>query len=304
MDNLPYDVLCIIFDYLDDKSFVNFIMTSKSNYEYLHDQLLQRKIFGNNEIGGENANVVKKCWICRSNPYLHCMPLANDMEIDDIFFPNKKIRDETKRKRLRDFKTDRKFLVPLSVKKLTLSNFFNSPIEITENVKTIKICDTFNQQLYIPKNVISLKIGNKFNNQITFEDDSMLERLTIGKEFNWNLILPEKLKYLRLGSSFNRKIILPNGLKEIYIIGNFNQAIEIPDSVTHIILHGRFQQTIKFTRNVVYLDINLHNYIEEDIKLIPKSILKCPISSCHNFTYDTHHNDRYTIRAKIYTEYY
>nr|AEX62419.1 putative F-box and FNIP repeat-containing protein [Moumouvirus Monve] len=140
-------------------------------------------------------------------------------------------------------------------KPLPKLNEFNC---FTNNLKFIKFGWNFNQPIHgcIPNSVTHLIFGNRFNQDISGCIPENVVYLEFGTSFNKSIkdCLPKKLKYLKFGFNFNQNIdkCIPD-VKYLEFGHNFNQVINnccinkkygLPSSLKYLIFKQEFNQSI------------------------------------------------------------
>lgn len=247
--------------------------------------------------GKRFRNVIRKEYIPASTKM---MVVSEDTVIDKDALPEKLEHLSYNKPSITHFE---KLVLPKSLTHLTFGSSFNDNISDTtfpdslmylefgnrfdnsipesalpRNLSELKIGDNYDIPLpKLPSGLKSLTIGNNFDNDIILPEG--LENLTLGDSFNRHIELPDGLLTLNLGRRFNKPVALPKTIKTLKIGGKYNHPLDLPESLENLTLGPNFGHKLNIPPNLISINVGNASLSGHSIPESVKSV---------NCVYDTH----------------
>ena len=135
--------------------------------------------------------------------------------------------------------------LPLGLKKLVIEGNTNELV-LPKNLEELIILEksSFNKKLILNENLKKLKIGGNFNSEIIFNENLLDFSFFVFSKFNQPMVLPQSLKILEIVGNFryDYELILPKKLKKFYL--GSNSFIKSLTTYSHELDFGKKNITI------------------------------------------------------------
>lgn len=243
--------------------------------------MVPREIF--DQIPTTNINLYKTCKIFYYhvesfyknyifNCYTNLSMNESDMSIDLLIIPVKKQCEE-----MRKYINNNVYKVmhynPLLYQfnkliKIDLCDEFNAPLILPPTVTYLKMGRTYNHSLpFLPK--LKCLICNTYFNQDLINLSSTLKSLTLGCDFQSQLILPPFLTKLELGSRFDSVLNLPTTLQSLHLGYRYNQPLILPPNLKYLFVGNYYDHLLTLPSHLKILHLKNNNPHYYDFSLLP-----------------------------------
>lgn len=139
--------------------------------------------------------------------------------------------------------------LPKYLKKLKFGEEFTQSLDyvkLPEHLEVLQFGKKYQVSLFsvkFPDSLLELILSDDFNHALPFFLPKNLEKIVLGKLFNYSLntfVVPQNLKYLQINGSISNKTLfelLPQSLKCLEIVNNLDfDMINLPDSLEELVI--------------------------------------------------------------------
>jgi hypothetical protein len=155
-------------------------------------------------------------------------------------------------------------------------------VSIALTLTTMKLRGNFDVSRFsFHESLTDLDISNDHckETQCAIRFPSSLHRLTLGGNFDGEVVLPEKLEHLTLGDSFSRHLAFPTSLKSLVFGKSFNQNLDMLHHLRMLRIGARYNQRTELPAGLEILELSEN---DRECIMFPKlpSNLRIIVSRC------------------------